>query len=241
MKAIILAAGLGTRLLPLTKNKPKVLLPIGGDPILFHQLRWLRNFGIEEVCINLHHLGQQIKKSLIVQRELGAFKFHFNFEKEILGTAGALPPFKKILNETFFLIYGDVFHRVDLNKLLDFHRKKKGLITLVARITDHPEDSDLVERNADGKVLKFHPKPHLKLPKTRLSNTSAVYVVEPAIFDYIPEGFSNFDQEIIVSLIKQKKPIYAYLKSETEYIKDIGTHKRYQKAQEDFKFLISNS
>lgn len=233
MKAIILAAGLGTRLLPLTKNKPKVMLEIGSKPLLWHQIEWLKKFGVREIGINLYHKPESIKKFFGDGQRFGV-KIDYSLEKEILGTGGALLPFKKFLDKTFFLVYGDVFHRVDLKKLLAFHRRRKGLITLVSRTTDHPEDSDLIDRTHGGKVIKFHAKPHKKLPKTRLANTSAAYVVEPQALDYIPKGFADFDREIIVKLV-ETHPVYAYLKSDSEYVQDIGNPLRYQKVQKDYR------
>ena len=120
MKALILAAGEGRRLGPLTLDRPKPMLPIGRTPLLEHLLRWLRRYSITRVAINLHHQPHVITGYLGDGSHLG-MSIAYSYEEELLGTAGAARKLQSFLDETFLVVYGDVFTNLNLARLLRFH------------------------------------------------------------------------------------------------------------------------
>jgi len=124
MKAIILAAGHGTRLRPLTDRLPKVMLPLNDKPLIYYQIKWLKNNGIREIAINLHHLPMKIKEYLD-KNDFGV-KITYSYEKNIMGTAGAVKKLQQFFgNDPFLIFYGDNVTDLNLKKLISFHEGKK--------------------------------------------------------------------------------------------------------------------
>src|SRR3954466_14571451 len=126
MKAILLAAGLGTRLRPLTDNMPKPLLPVGDRPLIEYNLMLLKKYGITEVAINLHYHGEKIRECLKDGRDLG-MKILYSEEPEILGTGGGIKKISHFLSDWDLLgINGGILVDIDLDKVVEFHRMKKA-------------------------------------------------------------------------------------------------------------------
>ena len=116
MKAMILAAGEGTRLRPLTLTTPKVMLPLAGKPLLEYILDWLRFHDITDVAINLHHLPQGVTEWLGDGSRLG-MSVTYSLENPILGTSGALTKLREFFDDTFLVIYGDMLTDLDISSL----------------------------------------------------------------------------------------------------------------------------
>lgn len=248
MKAMILAAGEGTRLRPLTLETPKALLPIGEHPLIQHQLSWLKRHGIQEVAINLHHLGDKIK-DFVGDGPRWGMKICYSPEETLLGTAGAVKRMEHFFNDTFVVVYGDVLTNLDLSAMVNFHHQKNGVATLAVFQAANPLQVGVVEMDAEGRILSFVEKPQsLDLePRTlnverRISNIKApvlasggVYVFEKQVLDHIPaQGFSDFAYDIFPRVIALGLPLYGYLPSSKDYfIIDIGTWDKYRKANED--------
>lgn len=232
-QAIILAAGLGKRLRPLTNNLPKVMLPIGGKSLLEYHLRQFKKYGIREIFINLHHLPEKITDYFGDGSSFGV-KINYNFEEEILGTAGAIPAFSDKLKSRFILIYGDILTNFDYRKLIDFDLKKRGVATIVVRKTEHPQDSDLVVLDKKNRIKKFYFKPHKKIPNEQYFGITGIYVLSKEILKFIKPGmYSELDHQILPEILAKKMPLYGFLSS--DYIRDIGTIERYNKAKANFK------
>lgn len=229
MKAVILAAGLGTRMNKLYPDTPKPLLPIQGKPLIQDQIKHLRTFGIKEFYINLHFLSKKIKNSLGNGSRFEV-KINYSYEQKLLGTAGALNNFKDYLTETFIVLYGDVFTRLDIGRFLEFHRSKKSPCSLFIHETDHPEDSDLVKININHQITKIYLSPHQSNLATNLSS-AAIYILEPIVLKYLMPGNSDFMKDLFPLLLKKGVNLYGYLSK--EYSKDIGTPQRYQQVQTD--------
>ena len=123
MKAMILAAGEGTRLRPLTLDRPKPMLPVAGRPLLDHIIAWLRHYGITGIAMNLHHRPQVVMDHFGNGADFGVH-ITYSVEEEILGTAGGAKRLSAFLDETFVLVYGDVLTDFDLGALVDFHRSR---------------------------------------------------------------------------------------------------------------------
>jgi len=191
MKAIILAAGRGERLRPLTDTIPKPLVPIKGMPLLEYNLLLLKHHGVKEVCINTSYLAEQIKNRFGDGSNLG-INICYSFEKELLGTSGALNNFRDKLNETFYVIYGDNLTDIDLTKFLEYHRNKGGIATLAVRKKEKEyKTQSLIFADDDFKITTFLEKPTEEqvrlsvLEDFKLIN-SGIYILEPKIFNYIP-------------------------------------------------------
>lgn len=229
MQAVILAGGKGTRL---GKNEiPKVMINIGRIPILQHQIELLRRYGITDVVLCVKHLSEKIKKHFGDGSETGV-KITYSEEKEFLGTAGAVKFAEDVVKDDFILFYGDVMLNMDLAKLAEYHKNKRGLATLVVHESDHPHDSDIVDMDQNNKVKRFwRPKPNEKF---RNLTNAAVYVLNKSILKHVEEGKNlDFGKDIFPKLVEKKISIYGYVTS--EYVKDMGTPERLEKVREDFE------
>ena len=233
MKAFILAAGLGTRLRSLGLNLPKVMVPIGGKPLLQHHIELLRRQGVGEFIINLHHLSERITSYF---SDGGAFgvKITYSLEPELLGTAGAVKKMEaELRGSTFLLLYGDNLCRFDVTTLAEFHCAHRALATIGLWESPEPWTGGVVETDADGRVLRFVEKPDRKEVSTNLIN-AGIYLLEPAVLDAIPAGkFCDFGRDLFPKLLTQGKDLYAM--KPNAYVQDIGTPERLAKAQRDYE------
>ena len=221
MQAAILAAGKGTRLYPLTKNIPKVMIDIKGKPLLEYQLRLLKKYHLDNVYINLHAFPHVIQRYFGNGKKYG-IKIEYALEKTLLGTAGALHNFKSKLKNDFFVLYGDVFMDVNLAKLLDFHKSKQALFTVVVHEAKHPLDSDLVEIDKNEKIINWIKLPH---HKTSGLNSAGLYLINSSVLQYLPKNVPfDFAHDFIPLLLK-KIPVFAFITE--EMMMDIGTIARY--------------
>ena len=186
MKAILLAAGLGTRLRPLTDTVPKCLVPIGGKPLLGYWLDALAEAGIIDILINLHHLADQVRS--YVQARPDSQNITLVYEKELLGTAGTIRENADFFKEEqVMVIHADNFCTADLKKFIMAHdRRPAGTeITMMTFITDQPETCGIVETNSFGVVTAFHEK--VKNPPGNIAN-GAVYIWEPSVIKSLGES-----------------------------------------------------
>ena len=136
MKAIILSAGFGTRLRPLTNYIPKPLIPVGAISLLEFHIRKLVSFGIKDIVINSHHLSGSIK-SFIGRTEIRGVKLHFLYEKKILGTGGAIKNAQRLPGqEPFIVVNADIIHDLDINAVLQKHIKSNAIATMAIRNTN---------------------------------------------------------------------------------------------------------
>ena len=233
MKAFILAAGLGTRLRALGLNVPKVMVPIGGKPLLEHHFNLFRRYGITEFIVNLHHLPESITGHFGDGSRFGV-RITYSHEPVLLGTAGAVKKMEAMLrDEPFIVFYGDNLIELDLGALLEFHRVRGGVGTIALWESPEPWTGGVVETAADGRIRRFVEKPDRKEISTNLIN-AGIYVLEPAVLDAIPSGeFKDFGKDIFPLLLAQGKPLYAM--KPNAYIQDVGTPERLAKAQKDFE------
>ncbi|OGK16418.1 hypothetical protein A2774_03100 [Candidatus Roizmanbacteria bacterium RIFCSPHIGHO2_01_FULL_39_12c] len=229
MQAVILSAGKGRRLYPLTKNLPKVMFDVDGKPLLEHHVLLLKKNIVKDIYINLYTYPERITSYFADGNEFGV---KINYSREdtkksyrgplLLGSAGALHNFKKVLRNDFFVLYGDVFIRVNLRKMLAFHKNKNSLFTLAVHQAKHPEDSDLLTVDKNRKITEWIKTPHAK--KSGL-NSAGLYILNEKVFDFLPEKVPfDFAHDFIPLLLK-KIPLYAY--HTKELMMDIGTPERY--------------
>lgn len=236
MKALILSAGLGTRLRPLTNTIPKVMVPIGGKPLLWYHIQLFKKHGVKDIWINLHEHPRVIKNYFGDGSNLGV-KISYSYEKGLLGTAGALKnPVSGIEKEFrkggFLVVYGDNLTDFDYTKLIKFHKKKEAILSLGLYKCVDPWTMGVVEINEEGKILKFVEKPPREEVTTN-TVSAGVLVCQPELLDYIPDGVSDLAFDIFPKLLKLKKPLFAL--DTGSYVQDCGTPERFAKAQADFQ------
>ena len=233
MKAFILAAGLGTRLRSLGLDLPKVMVPIGGKPLLEHHIELLRAQGIREVIVNLHYLPEKITGYFGDGGKWGV-RITYSHEPELLGTAGAVKKMDAALRDgTFVVVYGDNLVRVDFAPLVEFHRSRTALATVALFESPEPWTGGVVETAADGRITRFVEKPDRKSISTNLIS-AGIFVLEPQVLDAIPVGrFYDFGKDVFPGLLAEGKPLYA-MKPDA-YVQDVGTPERLAKAQRDFE------
>ena len=156
-KAMILAAGEGTRLRPLTDDAPKSLLPVGNTPIVMHQLRWLKSYGIRKVAINLYHEGGRIIAQLGDGKTLG-MDIRYSPEEVLLGTAGGVKRMEAFFDKTFYVVYVDTISNVNLSSLAEFHMQKQALMTIVLFETANARETGIVEWGHSNGIVFVHGK-----------------------------------------------------------------------------------
>jgi mannose-1-phosphate guanylyltransferase len=239
MKAMILAAGKGTRLLPLTKNLPKCLMPLAGRPLIDWQLSWLKKHGVTECIINLHHLPEQVRTHC---GDGATFGLHveYSFEPELLGTAGAV---KKVSNffvdEPFLVIYGDNFSQWDLGRLkVCFEQSDSATATLAAMAVHWREDvthSGMVETDAADRILRYVEKPTSEAVTSHWVN-AGFYYLHPKVLNYIPAGgFCDFSYNVFPTMLHAGEALYAAKMDEP--IIGIDTLEAYKSADKYAKTL----
>jgi len=208
MKAILLAAGKGTRLRPLTDTLPKPMLEIAGKPILEHTILLLKRHGISEVFINLHYLPDVVK-NYFGDGSKWDVKITYAYEKELLGTAGAVKNFQRYIGgESFFVLYGDNYTDYDLTKILKFHRSKRGIATVAVFEKEDVLSSGIVELDSDNQIVRLLEKPK---PDEIFSHLviAGIFVCEPEVFDYIPDiGYADFGYDVFPRMLANNKPLY---------------------------------
>ena len=231
MKAMILAAGYGTRLRPLTARLPKPLLPIGGRPLLEWNLLLLKKHGITDALINLHHLGDQIVEAFGDGSRYG-MRLAYSHEPVILGTGGGIKQAQPYFEDRPVLVLnGDTLSDCDLTALLDAHRDRPALATLAVREDPAPEWGAITV-NADWRILQIKGEPSVagSLDARAPYMFAGVHVLEPAVLEAIPSGPGSII-DVYVELLRREQPLTGFQMS--GYWSDIGTVERYTAAEED--------
>jgi len=229
-KAMILAAGEGTRLRPLTLDCPKPMLPVAGRPLLEHTVEWLRRHGVSEIAVNLHYKPLSITGHFGDGSRFGV-AITYSHEEQLLGTAGAVKRLEHFFHGTFVVIYGDVLTDLDLTAMAAFHRDRGGAGSVALYRVDNPSARGLVETDGDGRILRFVEKPRPEEVFTDLAN-AGVYILEPEILDHIPtERRYDFGRDLFPDLLRRGVRLYGYPIPEATRLIDIGIPESYQEAQ----------
>ena len=231
MKAMLLAAGLGTRLRPLTYELPKPMVPILGRPVMEHILRLLARHGFDDVIANLHYFPDLIRGRFGDGSDYGV-QLAYSFEPELMGTAGGVRNAREHFgDETFLVISGDALTDIDLTALWKTHREKGGIATLALKRVDDPREFGVVIVAEDGRIQGFQEKPD---PAEALSNLGncGIYVFEPEIFDYFPEpDFVDWAMDVYPRLLEQDVSFYGH--EFPEYWNDVGSLEEYRQGNFD--------
>jgi mannose-1-phosphate guanylyltransferase/mannose-1-phosphate guanylyltransferase/phosphomannomutase len=217
---MLLAAGLGTRLRPLTYEVPKPLVPVLGTPVMEHIARLLARHGFDDVVCNLHYFPEQIERRFGDGSRWG-LRLVYSHEDELLGTAGGVRNVRDHFGgETFLIISGDALTDIDLTALWQAHKDKGGIATLSLKRVEDPSQIGVVILGEDGRIQGFQEKPD---PAEALSNLGncGIYVMEPEIFDYFPDKpFVDWALDVFPTLLAQDVPFYGH--EIDDYWNDIG-------------------
>lgn len=231
MKAMILAGGMSTRLYPLTREVPKPLVPVAGEPITAHVLRWLKSFGYDEIAINVHYLADAIKTRFGDGSAFGV-TLHYLDEHELMGSAGALKQLESFFTEPFVVIGCDDLTDANLEALVAFHKKRGALATIGLVEADQVDQYGVVVTADDGRITEFQEKPPAGTEKSKLVNTG-IYAFDPGIFAYIPAGqFYDFGKGVFPALRDASADFFGF-RLNGAYWCDIGTPTEYQRATRD--------
>lgn len=215
---MILAAGLGERMRPLTFGRAKSSLPLFNKPFIFHAIEYLKRFGIQDIVINLHHKPDSIKSILDVGSHFST-KIRYSYESEILGTAGGIKKLEDFFSaETFVLMNSDFVSDISLNKAIEYHKKEKPLATLVLQKSETKEYSK-VKVGADNRIKAIGVQDGKHI-------FCGLHIVEPDIFHDIPaEKNLDINRDIYSSLILKGVTLKAY--EHNGFWFEFGNLKRY--------------
>ncbi|MFC1828521.1 sugar phosphate nucleotidyltransferase [Thermodesulfobacteriota bacterium] len=229
MKAMILAAGFGTRLLPFTEHTPKPLFTIAGSPLLDRMIGALLHAGCKEIIINTHHLHRKI--SAFIEKNDYPVPIHIRHEPDILGTAGGIKNVEDFWDDSpFFVVNSDIVTDVDLRKVYHFHLSHNSPVTLVLH---NDTEFNTVSVNDRGCVIDFHDR----AVRTSDGNFekltfTGIQVLDPDVLDFIPRKIFSNSIDIYDRMISEDRTVRAFITA-NDYWKDIGTPGRYREAVRD--------
>lgn len=193
MRAMLFAAGLGTRLRPLTDDLPKCLAPVNGRPMIDYSLLLLRHYGIREVVVNVHHFADRVEAYLGDGARFGV-EVAYSREETLLDTGGGLLGARRFLDDgTFVVVNSDVLIDLRLDEALRFHRERRAAATLVLRKDPEAEAYGAIWTDSRGVIGRFlnHDAPHAPPGRLEQYMFTGVHVVEPDIFRYM-DGAAPF-------------------------------------------------
>src|ERR671916_374548 len=215
MKAMVLAAGLGTRLRPLTFELPKPMVPVLDRPVMAHIVAMLHRQGFDELVANLHHFPDQVR---------GYFgdRLEWTYEEELLGTAGGVRGARGFFGDDLVVVVsGDALTDLDLNALVERHRSAGGIATLTVKRVPDTREYGVMIHDEDGRVQGFQEKPDPAEALSDLGNCG-IYCFSPEIFDYFPEAdFADWAQDVFPALLENDVPFYIH--EIDQYWNDVGS------------------
>ena len=225
MKAMIMAAGFGTRLKPLTNNTPKALVPVLNIPMLERNIRYLNSYNIKDIIINAHYHREQIL-NFVSEYRIPGVSLSVSSEEEILGTGGGISKCRHFLSDgTFIVINVDILTDINLDDAVKSHKQSGCPVTMVMH--DYKKFNQV--ETAENRIKAIHKN----TAEGRLAFTG-IHVIEPEIFNLLPEkGYSEIIRDGYNPLLKSGRTINAYT-ANGHYWYDIGTIESYIKANMDF-------
>jgi mannose-1-phosphate guanylyltransferase len=215
MKAMVLAAGLGTRLRPLTYEITKPMVPVLDRPVMEHILDLIERHSFDGVIANLHYFPETI-------REYFGKRISYRFEEELLGTAGGVRACADFFgDEPFLVISGDALTDIDLTAFAARHRETGGIATLAVKQVPDTREYGVVLHDREGRITGFQEKPKPDEALSDLGNCG-IYMFEPAIFDYFPDRpFVDWAKDVFPALLENDVPFHIH--EVREYWNDVGS------------------
>ncbi len=236
MKAMVLAAGKGTRLFPLTGEIPKPMAPVVDTPILQHIFGLLSRHGVTDAYVNIHYLADALLEAYGEEAQVDEMRVRLIKEENLTGTAGGVKHLAGIartrdFSETFVVVSGDALTDVDIGDLVAFHKEKGAVATIGLRRVYDTSEFGVVELDEGNNIRSFQEKPDPEEAVSTLANTG-IYVFEPRVLEYIPEDtFFDFAHDVFPRLLEAGERFVGY--QESFYWSDIGTLEAYRQAQYD--------
>ena len=225
-----MAGGEGSRLRPLTTNRPKPMVPVANLPAMEHILLLLRKHGIREVVATLYYEARVIQDYFGDGQDLD-MRLHYAVEDRPLGTAGSVRLARELLDETFLVVSGDAVTNIDLNQVVQFHKSKGAAATLTLYRVANPLEYGVVITGDDGRLLRFQEKPTWGEVMSDTINTG-IYVIEPSVLDLVPEDRPfDFSNDLFPILLRDEMPMYGYVAD--GYWTDVGNVDEYRRANVD--------
>lgn len=233
MKAMILAAGLGTRLRPLTNTVPKPLLPVGGTPLIVWNLLLLKRHGFHDVVINLHHLAPMIEQALGNGSRFG-LRLLYSHEPMLLGTGGGIKQAEPYFSgEPVLVLNGDTLFELDLNALCAFHRERKAAATLVLREDPDAARWGLIDVGADDRIVRITGRGLPVSAPTSPRMFAGIHILNPRLLRDVRPGVESSIIDPYVSALERGEAVLGY--DFKGYWSDIGTAERYTQAEQDVR------
>jgi mannose-1-phosphate guanylyltransferase len=225
MKAMVMAAGLGTRLRPITYEVPKPMVPVVNRPIMEHILVLLGRNGLDRVIANLHWFPDTITEHFGDGSSLG-IELTYSYEEELLGTAGGVRNVRDYFGaEPFLVMAADALTDVDLGALAEAHRANDGIATLAVKRVANVSEYGVIVTGADGRVQGFQEKPDAAEALSNLANCM-IYVLEPEVFDYFPDKqVVDFALDVFPALLEHDVPFFVHVTD--GYWNDVGSLPEY--------------
>lgn len=233
MKALLLAGGQGTRLRPLTDDRPKPMVEIGGEPAIAHALRWLRQQGVTDVAINLHAHPEVLREFVA---DGARFDLHvtYSFEPQILGTAGALRPLHDFFraDDAFVVLYGDVLTDLDLSPVRRAHTASGADGTIVLTRVEDPTRAGIVAFDGDHRITRFVEKPAANDVFSDWAN-AGIYYCGPNVLQYVAvHGAQDFARDLFPAMLRDGCHLLA--SPTTALVIDFGSPERLELARTSF-------
>jgi mannose-1-phosphate guanylyltransferase len=221
MRAMILAAGLGTRLRPITYSRPKPMVPVLNRPVMEHIARLLARHGFHEVIANLHWFPDLIKGHFGDGGEFG-IELSYSEEEQLLGTSGGVRKAAGFLGDSFLIISGDALTDIDLAAMRAYHESHDGIATLATRRVADTSQFGVVITGPDGRVQGFQEKPPAAEALSDLANCG-IYMFRSEVFEHFPapgasraagdddpEGFADWAMDVFPALLDADLPFYSH-------------------------------
>jgi NDP-sugar pyrophosphorylase family protein len=244
MKAVILAAGFGTRLWPLTEDRTKPAIPFLNRPLIAYTVEYLASFGIRDIIINLHHQPDSIRRALGDGSNLGV-NIQYSHEEEILGTSGALDRVRECLtDDDFVVINGKIITTIDLGAAIRAHRDRNAIATLILKDNAAREHFSIVEIDQDSQITRFagfpaeaftaeatasNPSGSIVKPDNGPLMFTGIQVLSPRILDYVPRNcFSHSTIHVYPRAIESGEAVLAHVSDGDWY--EMSTLDRYFEA-----------
>ncbi len=231
MKAMILAAGVGTRLDPLTLQLPKPLVPVANRPVMDHILHLLSEHDIKHMWANLHYLPTSIQ-NYFKNHQIPNIEINYLLEEQLTGDAGGVRACSRELSDaTFLVVMGDLITNADLSQIIAQHKAKGALATIALKAVENVQHFGVAVLDKDGWIKEFQEKPKPSEARSNLVSTG-IYVLEPKVFDYMPKtGSYGFGKQLFPDLVSKNLPVLGI--EIDSYWSDVGTFEQYRQANFD--------
>jgi mannose-1-phosphate guanylyltransferase/phosphomannomutase len=231
MRAVVMAGGEGSRLRPLTINRPKPMVPLVNKPVMLHILELLKRHGITDVVVTLQYMADMVQDYFGDGSAMG-MQINYSIEEVPLGTAGSVKNAQQYLDDTFIVISGDAVTDFDLRAITEYHKAKQAVATLTLYRVPNPLEYGVVIVNPEGRIQEFQEKPSWGQVISDTVNTG-IYVLEPQVLDLFQPGVPfDFSKDLFPTLLLKGDPLYGHIAG--GYWCDVGNIQEYMRASNDY-------